>query len=728
MNRPDTDRLYNLLPAIYRLRDADQGEPLRALLRVISEQVNVVEADIDQLYTNWFIETCQDWVTPYLGDLIGYQPIHEAGEPNQAATAEGQLRNRIVFPRCDVANTTAARRRKGTLALLEQLANDVAGWPARAVEFYALLGLTQPLNHLRLGRGRTADLRRGDALDRLDGPFDELAHTVSVAGINSTRTQRRYNIPSIGLFVWRLQPFSITRAPAFCVDRFPNHYTFSILGNDTPLLTNPVVEPDPAYSAGDLNVPDWIRRRPFDDRTADYYGPAKSLYIWRDGLDQPVPLAQIVAADLSAWRYVPQRDQVAVDPVRGRIAFPPRQAPEGGVWVSYYYGFSAPLGGGEYDRPLSPAGTRIVYRVGPDEQDQTIMAAVQRWRADRQAGNAADALIEITDSGVYQEPIELTLAAGERLELRAAQRTRPVIRLLDWYSNRPDALRIRALPAPADGPAAPPPRLTLDGLLVAGRSVQAAGPLGRLTIRHCTLAPGWSLEHDCEPQQGEEPSLELTDSAGPLIVEHSILGSILVNEDEVATDPLAITLTDSLLDATDTDLVALSGEDGRYAHAALTIQRVTVIGRVLTHAIELAENTIFTGRARVVRRQEGCVRFCYLPAGSRTPRRYHCQPDLVVAAVADAVARGDLAAAEQPGADERERRRVRPQFNSTRYGTPAYGQLAAWCAPEIARGADDEAELGVFHDLFQPQRAANLRARLDEYTPAGMDAGIVFVS
>jgi len=43
-------------------------------------------------------------------------------------------------------------------------------------------------------------------------------------------------------------------------------------------------------------------------------------------------------------------------------------------------------------------------------------------------------------------------------------------------------------------------------------------------------------------------------------------------------------------------------------------------------------------------------------------------------------------------------------------------------------GLDDESELGVFHDLFQPQRAANLRARLDEHTPAGMDAGIVYVN
>jgi hypothetical protein len=79
-------------------------------------------------------------------------------------------------------------------------------------------------------------------------------------------------------------------------------------------------------------------------------------------------------------------------------------------------------------------------------------------------------------------------------------------------------------------------------------------------------------------------------------------------------------------------------------------------------------------------------------------------------------------------AKDAERTRVRPRFNSERYGTPTYCQLAHTCADEIKRGADDESEMGVFHDLYQPQREANLRARLDEYAPAGMDAGIIYVS
>ena len=56
------------------------------------------------------------------------------------------------------------------------------------------------------------------------------------------------------------------------------------------------------------------------------------------------------------------------------------------------------------------------------------------------------------------------------------------------------------------------------------------------------------------------------------------------------------------------------------------------------------------------------------------------------------------------------------------------GAITATCAPGITRGAGDESEMGVFHDLFQPQRAANLRARLDEFMPAGSEAGIIFAS
>jgi hypothetical protein len=208
-------------------------------------------------------------------------------------------------------------------------------------------------------------------------------------------------------------------------------------------------------------------------------------------------------------------------------------------------------------------------------------------------------------------------------------------------------------------------------------------------------------------------------------IEHSILGSIRVDENEVTDDPIRIHISDSILDATSTKRVVLGGVDAPVAYASLTIVRSTVFGRIRVHSIELAENSIFNSVVKVARSQVGCVRFCYVPDGSRTPRRYNCQPDLVQQAVKD---NNDIPDAEKPAEMQRESDRVVPVFNSTRYGTPSYCQLADACADEIKRGADDESEMGVFHDLFQPQRAANLRARLDEFTPAGNEAGIIYAS
>ena len=722
------DRLYELLPAIHRIRDAEQGYPLRSLLQVIDEQVNVVETNIAQLYQNWFIETCEDWVVPYIGDLVGYRIVHEAGDPGDAITSAA--RNKILIPRRDVADTIRNRRRKGALALLEEMARDVTGWPARAVEFYKLLGWTQNVNHVHMNRGGTVDLRRGDALDRLNGPFDEIAHTVDVRRINSHRAQGRYNIPSVGLFVWRLKSYPVTKAPAHCEDRQRHHYTFSVLANDAPLFTQTVAEPAPSHIADEMNVPAPIRRRGFEERPEDYYGDGKSLVIYSDGLDKPVSSEDILVADLSGWTYPPTAHRVVVDPRLGRMAFPPRRAPSEGVWVSYHYGFSADIGGGEYDRPLRPS--EAVIKVGSNEEIKRISDAIAKWRQYRTQSNTrskwADAVIEITDSGCYTEQLAIELRKGERLELRAALNTRPVIRLLDFYSNRPDALQVTVKNRKSDDGKPEPEtgdekcnsrraaRLILDGLLIAGRGLQIRGALESVAIRHCTVVPGWSLDCDCEPEYGIEPSVELIDTTARLNIEHSIVGTIQVTQNEVATEPLPISISDSILDATAPELEALGAPECPVAHAVLTTRRCTVIGRVEVHAIELAENCIFDGVIKVARRQRGCMRFCYAPPGSRTPRRFECQPDLVVLAAPDENARLT------------ETERVRPQFNSARYGKPDYCQLAESCANEIKRGADDESEMGVFHDLFQPQRNANLRARLDEYTPAGMNAGIIFAS
>ena len=72
------EHLYELLPAVYRERDAALGEPLRALLRIVGGQASFVEADIQQLLANFFVETCEPWVVPYIGDLVGTTPLFDS--------------------------------------------------------------------------------------------------------------------------------------------------------------------------------------------------------------------------------------------------------------------------------------------------------------------------------------------------------------------------------------------------------------------------------------------------------------------------------------------------------------------------------------------------------------------------------------------------------------------------------------------------------------------------
>ncbi len=734
------DRLYQLLPVIDRQRDAERGWPLRTLLRVIAKQVDLVEADIAQLYENWFIETCENWVVPYIGDLIGYRPVHDAGEAGDVITAEGRQRNQILTPRREVANTIAFRRRKGTLALLEALGLEVAGWPAvRAVEFRSLLDRLQSMSAPQPQRGLTVDLRQGAALDRLGGPFDLLSHTVDVRGANSHRTVGRFNITNLGLFVWRLHAYGVTHSSAYCLeDTNPHCFTFSILSNDTPLFT----QPEPVAGTEQLqerHLPVPIHRRTFKHHKADYYGAGKSILIWaphwpKHDAPQPVSLDAIIPADLSNWHYRPHRDTVAVDSELGRIAFPPGQQPAEGVWVTYSYGLACDLGGGEYQRPIAQHPDAVVTTV---REGTRLGVALAEW----QTANPLHAVIEIQDSAVYTEQLpQIMLRPGQTLQLRASNGRRPVLRLLDYQAGTLDAIHLCCAAGSC---------FILDGIMVTGRGLEIEGPRdnngepilqaegdpARVVVRHATLVPGWSLHSSCEPQRAEEASLWLSNVRARLRVEHSIIGSIQIEQDEQQMDPIPITISDSVLDATLPDDDALGGADWPRAAAILTIRRSTVFGLLQVREIELAENTIFNNTVTVSRHQRGCMRFCYVPLGSRTPRRYNCQPDLVqqaaeaelraaaVDAQAEVPAPEEVAAARQLAAD-----RVVPHFNSIRYSTPAYCQLAQECAGEIKRGADDEGELGVFHDLFEPQREANLRARLDEYTPAGSQVGIFFAN
>src|SRR6516164_7204361 len=65
-----TQRLYARIPENYRVYDQEQGQPLLALVQVVAEQVANLRQNLDDLWDDFFIETCEDWVVPYIGALV----------------------------------------------------------------------------------------------------------------------------------------------------------------------------------------------------------------------------------------------------------------------------------------------------------------------------------------------------------------------------------------------------------------------------------------------------------------------------------------------------------------------------------------------------------------------------------------------------------------------------------------------------------------------------------
>lgn len=701
----NAEQLYELLPATYRVRDAKAGEPLRSLIAVIAEQVAVLEEDLAQLYDDQFIETCAEWSVPYIGDLVGTRGL--SSFPGASFSGRAQ-----------VANTIAYRRRKGTATVLEQLARDVTGWNASVVEYFQRLATTQYMNHVRPENlsftslrdqvtityprsagthetdRRSETVQNWERLELVTTPFDRSARTADVRHIDIGRG--KHNIPNIGVFLWRLENYQISESPARRIDA--RRFCFDPLGRDIPLFNKPETEGKITHLAEPINVPMPISRRELHERLNLYYGPQRSInavVTYAHGSVPPVEetvdscnLSDVVDSDgnVAGWAHMPT-DKIAIDPVLGRIALP---ADADKVEVNYYYGFSAKMGGGEYGRTTSFSNLDQVVRVPSDTP--SIQAAIN-------ALPPTGGVVEIENSGHYFETPELDLQESSKIEIRGADGQRPVI-----FTSGDIQI--------SGGEHA---EASLNGLLIAGGNVvvSAKTPSGidsqlrSLKIEHCTLAP------DHEPVEGVS-SLPAESPPSPievrLLVElegadveigHSILGPIR------AIDGGSVRIENSIVDAGSPTAPAYAGA-GVAPGAALTVINSTVIGRVHTSVLMLASNTIFFAESGsdapavcATRRQEGCVRFSYVPEESQAPRKYECHP--------------------APGESKLG---LTPVFTSLRFGDPGYGQLHGLTASEIRRGADDESEMGAFHDLFQPQREANLKERLQEYLRFGLEAGI----
>ncbi|MDQ0464397.1 hypothetical protein QO010_002178 [Caulobacter ginsengisoli] len=741
------ERLWNLLPAVYR--DLDTGGALREIIGRIGVQAATVRRSIDRLSDNAFIETCDDWAIPYLGELLATRTVSCLDTRAQ---------------RLDVANTIHYRRRAGTVALLEALAHDISGHDAKIGEFFRRLGRTRhqfdppvglvprvngepaPLDpavieglagqHTGTPAGGLADLRNAYGAANAHSAFDEFAHTADFRrGRQSTGW---HNIPKLGVFVWRLYAYPIHDATPVERTGCAGQFSFDPTGRDIPLFI-------PSRPPSGPRSDDWVAAEEWQLPVAVRVG------LWKARPDQLYPRAffvGLVAGNVSA---PVDRTTLWIDPTIGRFRFL-GATPLGQIASDYHFGFSGPVGAGGFDPRLLPELALPTPKVAVSGGTGLPTSV------------ANDKTFEIADSVTYPNPGNISVSANAAITARAE--TRPLLR---WKPHK--IWRINGQPGS---------RLTLQGMHLQNADLRLTGEFDSVRLRLVTLDPGSSGAGDTPPTLYQKtvdgidlaPGRLLIEARiGELIIERCIMGPIrtvltgsadtirisdsivqsipshpaganppalidiasLAAGLKTSNNPQAKALVAGLTAAVQkalakyvyphnptgalaTALRALAlGPNGPllaklfplalgdlalgFSSGTVQLIRTTVMGPTYTHRLAASE-CVLDDIAQVEDAQHGCVRFSVYAQGSQLHAPYRClvvPPHVAL-------------------------------FDSRVFGRPPYGRLTRdadvfLVAPgphdSIQACAEDGAEPGAFHSERANLKRRGLAQKYLEYMPIG---------
>ena len=354
--RAFADRLYARIPSQYRVYDEERGRPLYALVSVIAEQAATLRNDLDRLWDDFFIETCRDWVVPYLGALVGANLL-------QRPIARGN--------RLEVRDSVRWRRIRGTVRMLREVVAATTGWPCDVAELFQHIGWSQNMNHLRLAHPLTPDLRAVYPLSLLGRANDPLAHAADIRpsfdleqprlrtslttpGVPAWGTPGRYEIPNLGFFVRRLQTFplrGVTPASAAPgqTPAIPGTFTFDPLFRDVPLFE------------AESSAP--ITRAAFDHDPWRFFGT--DVAVRQHGILLAADAAS--RADVSASQTASKfggRTNLALHPTKGIRLLDPRAFEAGGIGFTISAEWDDGTLLGTLDTLQAAAGGATAYHPG----------------------------------------------------------------------------------------------------------------------------------------------------------------------------------------------------------------------------------------------------------------------------------------------------------------------------------------------------------------------------
>jgi hypothetical protein len=735
-----SEKLWESIPSVYRHEDGlkDRGV-LRALVEVLATQAAVLRRSHDRLWEDQFIELCDDWVVPYIGDLLNTRLVSSL---NRRAR------------RIDVAKTIYYRRRAGTLAVLEELISDITGWEGHVVEGFRSLARSQyrldppPVppdgSQSNTLPGGWADLRRPVATELAGTAFDEFYHT---ADLRRHRGKLgRYNINKLVFHLYRIPALHVSDVTPCAVTQEANGYTFDPSGRDVPLFikrNRPMSNEDEVDWARWRTTREWELPAPMRNRLlnhAEYkideeliqdlvdnnvisesladelrrlldhefanerllYRALKSLPSRDLFLDENIYFS-IVAGALSkhCGKYVLLTEAVNVEESPNTAPKPLEricatsleewsvQAPGKNLVIDSERGrflFPGELPGlnftVSYYYGFSAnigAGTYGRYYV----EERVPNEMISTGGGDLHVGSlSSNKITQIDDSATYLVTGDQTQV--EYLTFQAANGQRPHLRLNgDWMFDSGSCQNAE---------------LYLDGLwigtLAADIKLILEGDYKYVKLQSVTLDPGGEQTEDSDADTIPAITLVIRGHIDHLELDSCICGPIRTEGDGLVEK---FSAHDSIIQSIDNNpaLLLSSGDTN--------LDRVTIMGGLKVHRLWASEvivtGTFLTGldnnetTALVTDFQEGCFRFsAAYKEGCQLPRRYESHW------------------IENPGG----------LFVSYRFGNPGYAQLSE-AAPEFLHtGAENGSEIGAFNRLINPIKLKSLKAKVDEFMPFGL--------
>ena len=236
-----TEKLWESIPGIYRDLDGEPEGPgqgtLRALIELIGAQAALIRRDIDRLWDDEQIDARgRLGRSPTSATCSGHVPVSEQNTRGQRGLGRrGRSTTGGARARSPVLEALIQRhrrpRRRGCRGLPPARPHAVTGSIRKCPGWKAPSPAPRPAAPPISASPRILDI--------VDGPFDDLAHTLDVRRLRGRNG--RYNIPKINFHLYRLQAFAVRLATP--VDLGGLRFTLDPSGRDIDLF-QPRQRPD----------------------------------------------------------------------------------------------------------------------------------------------------------------------------------------------------------------------------------------------------------------------------------------------------------------------------------------------------------------------------------------------------------------------------------------------------------------------------------------------------